>query len=100
MVVLLSFIIGCKKVEKPDEAPKQTVTQPPQENIGETMFNKHCIMCHPNADKMKTVTKPEDIINTMRNPKLNMPKFKKEEISNDVAKAIAKYVFFSIISKK
>ncbi len=100
MVFLLSFIIGCEKEEKQPEVPKQAVVQPTQENMGEKLFNEHCVICHPDSNKMNDITKPEDIINTIRNPKPGMPKFDKEEIPNDAAEAIAKYIFFSILSKK
>jgi hypothetical protein len=65
VVILLSFIIGCKKVDKQPEAPKQDVVQSTQENIGEKLFNEHCVMCHPDNKKMKDINKTEDIIKTM-----------------------------------
>ena len=100
MVILFPFITGCKKAEKQPEASKQSVVQSTQENIGETRFNKHCVMCHPDDKKMKDIRKPEDIINTIRNPKPGMPKFSEEEIPNDDAEAITKYILSSILLKK
>jgi mono/diheme cytochrome c family protein len=100
VVILLSFIIGCKKVDKQPEAPKQDVVQSTQENIGEKLFNEHCVMCHPDNKKMKDINKTEDIIKTMRNPKPGMPTFNEEEIPNDAAEAITKYIFSSILFKK
>lgn len=99
MVIFLLFVIGCKKADKQPES-KQSVVQSTQDNIGENLFNKHCVMCHPDDSKMKDIKKPKDIIKTMRNPKPGMPKFNEEEIPNDVAETIAKYIFFSILEKK
>jgi mono/diheme cytochrome c family protein len=100
LVILLSFIIGRKKVEKQPEASKQAVVQSTQENIGENLFNEHCVMCHTDNKKMKDIKKTEDIMKTMRNPKLGMPTFNGKEIPNDAAEAITKYIFFSILLKK
>ena len=100
LVILLSLIIGCKKAEKQPESSKQDVLQTTQENIGEKLFNQHCVTCHTDDKKMKDIKKIEDIIKTMRNPKLGMPTFNEEEIPNDAAEAIAKYIFFSILFKK
>ena len=100
MVILLTCIIGCKEMEKQSEAPKQTVVQPTQENMGEKLFNEHCVMCHPDSNRMKDIKKTKDIMNTIRNPKPGMPKFNKEEIPDDAAEAIAKYIFSSILLKK
>jgi hypothetical protein len=36
----------------------------------------------------------------MRNPKPGMPTFNEEEIPNDAAEAITKYIFSSILFKK
>ena len=49
---------------------------------------------------MKDIKKTKDIMNTIRNPKPGMPKFNKEEIPDDAAEAIAKYIFSSILLKK
>lgn len=95
------FVIGCKKTDKQPESSKQSAVQSTQDNIGGNQFNKHCVMCHPDDNKMKDIKKPKDIIKTMRNPKPGMPKFNEEEVPNDVAEAISKYIFFfSILGKK
>ncbi len=99
MIVLLSSIAGCKKVEKQSEEPSRVV-QPTQEDTGQNLFNKHCVMCHPDAERMRVVKTPDDIVNIMRNPKMGMPQFDKKEISDEDAKVIAKYIFLSILSKQ
>jgi mono/diheme cytochrome c family protein len=99
-IILLLFIIGCKKAEKQPEASKQSVVQSTQKNIGEKLFNEHCVMCHPDDNRMKDIKKPNDIIKAMRNPKSGMPKFNEEEIPNDAAEAITKYIFSSILFQK
>ncbi len=98
IVVLSLFILACEKVEKPAEAPKQVV-QSTQENIGEVKFNELCIRCHFGGNNIKDIKKLEDIKNTMRKPKPGMPTFDEEDVPNNVADAIAIYIFYSLISK-
>jgi len=77
-----------------------------QENIGENLFNEHCVVCHPGGGniinpkktlhssdlKANNVTKPEDIIAIMRNPEIGMSKFDNEKIPDNFAKKLAEYI--------
>ena len=77
-----------------------------QENIGETLFNEHCVVCHPGGGNIinskktlhssdltaNNVTKPEDIISIMRNPEIGMSKFDNEKIPDNFAKKLAEYI--------
>lgn len=56
--------------------------------VGEALFNKHCIACHPDARKLKS----KNIIGKMRNPMSSMPEFDENKISNDNAKKIDDYI--------
>jgi cytochrome c6 len=77
-----------------------------QENIGETLFNEHCVVCHPGGGNIinpkktlhssdltaNNVTKPEDIIAIMRDPEPGMSKFDNEKIPDNFAKKLAEYI--------
>jgi len=77
-----------------------------QENIGENLFNEHCVVCHPGGGnitnptktlhssdlKANNVIKPKDIIAIMRNPEIGMPKFDNEKIPDNFAKKLAEYI--------
>ena len=77
-----------------------------QENIGETLFNEHCVVCHPGGGNIinpkktlhssdlaaNNVTKPEDIIAIMRDPESGMSKFDNEKIPDNFAKKLAEYI--------
>jgi len=77
-----------------------------QENIGETLFNEHCVACHPGGGNIinpkktlhssdltaNNITKPEGIIAIMRNPGPGMPKFDNEKIPDNFAEKLAEYV--------
>jgi mono/diheme cytochrome c family protein len=56
---------------------------------GESLFNKHCSACHPDADKLKST---KNIIGKMRNPMSSMPEFDENKISNENAKKIDDYI--------
>jgi len=77
-----------------------------QENIGGTLFNEHCVVCHPGGGNVinpkktlhssdltaNNITKPEDIIAIMRNPGPGMSKFDKEKIPDNFAQKLAEYI--------
>jgi len=77
-----------------------------QENIGETLFNEHCVVCHPGGGNIinpkktlrssdlaaNNVAKPEDIIAIMRNPEPGMSKFDNEKIPDNFALKLADYI--------
>lgn len=62
---------------------------------GAELFKEHCIRCHPIAAMMTD----SRIVDTMRNPKRDMPKFDKDKISDKEANAIADYIKFQISMK-
>lgn len=57
--------------------------------VGEALFNKHCLACHPEVDKLKSI---KNIIEKMRRPMSSMPEFGENKISNDNAKKIDDYI--------
>ncbi|OGW53355.1 MAG: hypothetical protein A2Y81_03570 [Nitrospirae bacterium RBG_13_43_8] len=73
---------------------------------GEALFKEHCEICHPDGgnimDPQKTlhrkelaahgITKPEGIVNKMRNPGPGMTKFDEKTIPDADAKKIAEYI--------
>ena len=73
---------------------------------GEALFKEHCAICHPAGGNIINpqmtlhkkslaehgITKPEDIVKTMRNPGPGMTKFDKKIIPDEEAKKIAKYI--------
>ncbi|MEW6003601.1 MAG: c-type cytochrome [Nitrospirota bacterium] len=77
-----------------------------KEELGEKLFYKHCIMCHPDGENIinpqKTlhvkdlrangISKKEDIVYIIRNPGPGMPKYDKEKISDELAEEIAEYI--------
>jgi mono/diheme cytochrome c family protein len=104
-VFLLSFssVIGCKKEDKTAETATPVAAQGTEENNGEKLFHQHCIMCHHEGSHIKdnkNIRNEDDIVTAMRKPKSAMPKFDENEIREDDAKKIAKYIFFSIIFGK
>jgi mono/diheme cytochrome c family protein len=58
-------------------------------HVGEELFNKHCLACHPKAAKLRS---RKNIIEKMRNPMSSMPAFDENKLSNDNAKKIADYI--------
>jgi cytochrome c6 len=77
-----------------------------QENIGETLFNQHCVACHPGGGNIinpkktlhssdltaNNITKPKDIIAIMRNPSPGMSTFDNEKIPDNFAEQLAEYI--------
>jgi len=77
-----------------------------QENIGESLFNEHCVVCHPGGGNIinpkktllhsdlaaNNITKPEDIITIMRNPGPGMSRFDNDKIPDNFAKKLAEYI--------
>ena len=73
---------------------------------GEAKFKEHCAVCHPDGGNIvntqKTLHKKDleannvkaaaDIVGKMRNPGPGMTKFDKDAVSDEEAKAIAKYI--------
>jgi cytochrome c6 len=73
---------------------------------GEALFKEHCAVCHPDGGNIINpsftlhknelaehgITKPEGIINKMRNPGPGMTKFDKKTIPDAEAKKIGKYI--------
>jgi cytochrome c6 len=104
---------GCKKetpktTEAPQTAPAPAAPPPPIEQVksGEALFGQHCAACHPNGGNISKpelslhsnamaahkITKPEDIVNVMRNPGPGMNKFDAATIPDKDATAIAQYI--------
>lgn len=71
-----------------------------REKQQEALFNKKCLICHRHGSKFKTIRKPEDIIQVMRNPRRGMPKFDEKTIPDKAAESLAQYVFYTIMSRK
>jgi cytochrome c6 len=77
-----------------------------QEDIGETLFNDNCVVCHPGGGnvinpqktlhsgdlKANNITKQEDVIAIMRNPGPGMSKFDNDKIPDYFAAKIAEYI--------
>jgi cytochrome c6 len=73
---------------------------------GEALFKQHCEICHPDGGNIINpsltlrskelaahgITKPEGIINKMRNPGPGMTKFDEKTIPDAEAKKIAEYI--------
>ena len=58
-------------------------------HVGEALYNKHCLACHPDADKLSST---KNIIRIMRSQIASMPQFDENKISNDNAKKIEDYI--------
>jgi cytochrome c6 len=77
-----------------------------KESLGETLFKKHCAVCHPDGNNIvnpqKTlhakdraankIASVDDIVKLMRNPGPGMVKFGQQVVSEKDAKAIAEYI--------
>jgi len=100
LIFLLLLIVNCKKVEKQVEPPRSVESGATQEKTGEALFNKHCVLCHREGNKIERIREPADIAKVMRNPTGSMPEFNEEKISDHEADAIAKFIFPSIIAHK
>jgi cytochrome c6 len=73
---------------------------------GEALFKEHCAVCHPDGGNIinpqmtlhkkslaeNGITKPEGIINKMRNPGPGMTEFDEKTIPDEEAKKIAEYI--------
>jgi len=73
---------------------------------GEALFNQYCAVCHPDGGNIINpsftlhkkelaahgITKPEGIINKMRNPAPGMTKFDEKTIPDEEARKIAEYI--------
>lgn len=99
-ILLLLLIMSCQDVGKTVEPPRSVGPAATQENIGEELFNKHCVMCHREGSKFENIREPADIAKVMRNPKGSMPEFDEEKITDQEADTIAKFIFLSIIAHK
>jgi mono/diheme cytochrome c family protein len=106
-------LAGCKK-ESPEKtetaqtvpAPAPAPSLPENKKTGEALFKQHCLVCHPDGGniikKEKTlhrkdleannITKPEDIVKTMRNPGPGMNKFDESTVPDTDAMAIGEYI--------
>lgn len=112
IVVTICILSGCSK-ETPQAESARTASglqpassQAEQTQTAEALFKKFCFNCHPNggnvsdpdrslhgsAMRKKHITKAEDIVRIMRNPKSRMIRFDVETISDRDARAIAEYV--------
>lgn len=74
--------------------------------LGESLFTKHCALCHPNGGNIVNAAKTlhakdreannvktkEDIVKLMRNPGPGMIKFGADVIPEKEAMAIAEYI--------
>lgn len=66
------------------------------QNDGDALYRKHCILCHPDAAKLRS---SKDIISLMRNPPIpEMPAFGEEKLSDGNAKAIADFIRGGVLS--
>lgn len=59
---------------------------------GETLFKKHCAVCHPNISKLQKI---RSIVEGMRNPLPFMPAFDKAKIPDEDAIEIENYIIKS-----
>jgi mono/diheme cytochrome c family protein len=100
LILSLFFVLSCKKTEKTVERSQSVKKVVTSENVGEQLFNKQCLLCHREGSKFKNIGDPSDIVKAMRNPKGSMPQFKEENISEQEADEIAKFIFLSIIAHK
>jgi len=99
---------GCKK-EAPQKTEAPQTAPAPQAGAaksGEELFKQLCAACHPDGGntvnpkktlhrqtlKENKITKPEDIVKTMRNPGQGMNKFDEATLPEKDAMAIAEYV--------
>ena len=57
--------------------------------VGESLYKKHCLACHPDAEKLSST---KNIIRIMRSQIASMPQFDENKISNDNAKKIEDYI--------
>ena len=57
--------------------------------VGEALYKKHCLACHPDAEQLKST---KNIIGIMRTQIASMPAFDENKISNDDAKKIEDYI--------
>jgi mono/diheme cytochrome c family protein len=62
---------------------------------GAELFKQHCLRCHPIA----AVMRDSRIVEIMRKPTGHMPKFDKDQISDNEASAIADYIKLQIALK-
>jgi mono/diheme cytochrome c family protein len=100
LMLSLFLIMSCKKAEKTVEPPKSVEKVATQKNIGEELFNRHCILCHREVSMIMNINELADIVKVMRNPKGSMPEFNEEKIPDQKADEIAKFIFLSITSYK
>lgn len=94
--LLLSVAVGCSQ----ETSQEQAVL------TGEALFLRHCAGCHPQGRNLlypqkdlrrltlaaNGITKPEDIMNSMRNPGTGMTRFDRSVISDAEAQRIADYI--------
>jgi len=83
-LILLSSVIALISF-----ASNNSMGESASNQVGETLYKKHCIACHPAADKLRST---KDIIKTMRRQMASMPEFSEDKISNDDAKKIESYI--------
>jgi mono/diheme cytochrome c family protein len=101
---------GCNKPEEPRKEGASTSPASPaaseQGSDGEVLFKQQCAPCHPGGGNLVTpkkplsrkslqadqITKPEDIVNIMRNPGPGMNRFDESAIPEKEAMAIAEYI--------
>ncbi|HXY55838.1 MAG TPA: c-type cytochrome [Nitrospirota bacterium] len=58
-------------------------------HVGEALYNKHCLACHPDAEKLSST---KNIVWIMRSQIASMPQFDENKISDDNAKKIEDYI--------
>lgn len=99
----VAVAVSCLAVSGFAAEPKKA---DPAANKGETLFKQHCEMCHPNGEnivnpkktlhtkdlKANNITKPEDIVKTMRNPGPGMTPFDAKTVPDKDAMEIARYI--------
>ncbi|MGA7828885.1 MAG: c-type cytochrome [Geobacteraceae bacterium] len=113
----VSCLNGCKKEtpQKTEVSQTEPAAQPAsaaepatpsEEQTGEALFIKNCAACHPDGGNIikpemnlsskslqaHNITKPEDIVKIMRNPKPGMTTFNETILPNKEATEIAEYV--------
>jgi cytochrome c6 len=96
VLLMLILMMGCLNV----------LIVEAQEDIGETLFNDNCVVCHPGGGNVinpqktlhsgdlnaNNITKREDIVAIMRTPGPGMSKFDNDKIPDHFAEKIAEYI--------
>ena len=94
------FILGCAQQGQPAGDEKKVLAESSRKDAGEELFDKHCIFCHKNGDRIRNVRIPADIVDVMRSPKGSMPKFGEKEITDEDAAVLSRFIFIKVLGNK